>query len=164
MNLYERIALWGSTLLVAASGIVYGFMKYLMTTDDPYAVVHHPWQPFFLKLHILTSPLLVFAFGLVFTKHIWKQQRSKRPEGRVSGYATYLTWVPMVVSGYLIQSVSHDRWLWWFVAVHLIAGGTYLLGMATHKVVVVLWGRENGQPRMEECSEATGTASVDRRD
>ena len=164
MNLFERIALWGSTLLVGGSGIIYGVMKYLMTTDDPYAVVHHPWQPFLLKMHVVTAPLLIFAFGLVFTKHIWKQQRSKRPQGRISGFANFLTWIPMVVSGYLIQSVSQETWLWWIVAIHLIAGGSYLGGMAAHRIVIGLRGREGDQPATEEeALEATETIKVERR-
>jgi hypothetical protein len=76
---FERLSLWISTLLVGGSGVVYAIMKYLMTTDDPYAIIHHPWQPFFLKLHIVTAPLLVFAFGVIFLKHVWEQFRTGHP-------------------------------------------------------------------------------------
>ena len=87
MNRFERILLIGSSLLTAFSGAVYGVMKYLVTSSDPYAVVNHPWQPFFLKFHILASPFLVFALGLIFRGHVLDRWRSggkaAAPEPRV---------------------------------------------------------------------------------
>ena len=139
MNLFERILLWGSSLLVGVSGILYALMKYLMTTDSPYAVVNHPLQSLVLKIHIVSAPLLVFAIGVVFMRHIWDQWRSGLPRGRVSGLWTLLTLVPMAFSGYLIQSVTHDGWLLALIVVHVVTGGAYLVGFIAHQVAINLW-------------------------
>jgi len=138
MSLFERTMLWGSSLLVGISGIVYAVMKYLMSTDDPYAVINHPLQPLTLKIHIVTAPLLVFAIGAVFVRHIWEQWRAGYRRGRISGLATLLTFVPMVFSGYLIQSVTHQGWLTAMVVTHLVTGGAFLLGFLAHQTVLAL--------------------------
>ena len=136
MSLFERILLLGSTLLVGLSGAIYGAMKYLLRADDPYAVVNHPLEPLFLKIHVLSAPLLVFAVGVVFTRHIWKQWQSRLPEGRKSGIATWFALVTMVLSGYLIQVVTARGWLWWIVAIHLVTGGAYVVGFVVHQLAV----------------------------
>ena len=136
MNAFEKWLLWTSTALVAVSGIVYGWMKYFLAPADPFSAVGHPLQPFFLKLHVLSSPVLVFAVGVVFTRHIWRQYRSRLQDGRRSGLSLLLTFVPMVASGYLVQVVTARTALWWVIAVHLAASAIYLAGFLTHQVVV----------------------------
>ena len=136
MNRFERWLLWGSTTVVSLTGFVYAWMKYLMTPEGPYAVVNHPLQPWVLKAHIVTAPLLVFAVGLVFMRHIWEQWRSGLRRGRASGLFTFLTLVPMVLTGYLVQTVTHGGWLWWLAAIHLVTGTAYALGFAAHQGVI----------------------------
>ena len=70
MTRAERWLLWTSTLAVAVSGFGFAWAKYLVRSDDPFAVVHHPLQPFFLKMHVLTAPILVFAVGFLFSRHV----------------------------------------------------------------------------------------------
>src|SRR6185503_11753473 len=70
VNPFERTLLNVSTGLVALTGAVYFCMKYLMTGDDPFSVVHHPLQPHALSLHVLLAPVLVFALGLITREHI----------------------------------------------------------------------------------------------
>jgi hypothetical protein len=160
MTRFEKILLWGSTLLVGASGVVYGAMKYFMTTDDPYAVINHPLQPLFLKIHVVSSPLLVFAVGVVFTQHIWKQYRSGVQRSRRSGVWLLMALGPMILSGYLIQAVTGQRVLYWLVAVHLATSIIYLLGFGAHQVVNSL--RERARRRRRE-ARATVVPALERR-
>ncbi len=145
MNALERALLWGAAILVGSSGVILGIMKDLMDAPDPYAVVHHPLQPLFLKIHIVTAPLLVFAIGVVFTRHIWAQWRRGLRPGRRSGLWTLATVVPMVFSGYLIQTVTHEGWLLVFVVVHVTTGLAYLGGLAAHQLAVWVWERRRGR-------------------
>ena len=135
MTLFERIMLWSSTAVMGLSGLVYAAMKYLMSNDDPYAVINHPLQPLVLKIHIVAAPVFVFAIGAVFVRHIWKQWRSGVGRGRRSGLWLMLTIFPMIISGYLIQTVVVENVLFWLVAVHLITGTVYITGYAIHQVV-----------------------------
>lgn len=133
LNRFERWMLGGSTLVVALTGTVYAWMKYGMTTDDPYAVVNHPWQPAVLKLHIVTAPLLVFAVGLVFSQHIYRRWRSGRPAGRHTGSMLLFIGAPMVLSGYLIQAFTGPVLLGWMVGIHLVTGTAWILGYSSHR-------------------------------
>jgi len=145
----ERWLLWIATLLVGASGCAYGWMKYLLRADDPYAVVNHSLQPLALKLHVLTAPLLVFAIGLVYAKHIWSHWVSGQRGGRGSGAVAWLTLLPMIASGYWIQAVADRGWIRWIVGTHLVFGGAYLVGFLWHQARVgAIRGRTgNGSAR-----------------
>ena len=125
--------LWVSSIVVGITGIVYGGMKYLMRSDDPYAAVHHPLQPWILKAHVLTAPVLVFAVGAVYTRHIVRNWRSGRAFGRRSGIVTIVVVVPMIVTGYLIQTVTMPGWLLGIAVVHIVTGLVYLATFAVHQ-------------------------------
>lgn len=150
--------LWSSTSLVTLSGTVYGWMRYAMTSSDPYSVVHHPLQPLVLKIHIVSAPFLVFAVGLVFTQHVLRQWRSGLKRGRRTGLVTMLAVPPMVLSGYLIQAVTHEGWLWWLAATHLVASGLYVLGFAGHRSI--LWLREAAARRRVLRARASHVAAT----
>jgi hypothetical protein len=123
----------GSAIATGATGFVYAWMKYLLTTDDPYAVVNHPLQPLMLKLHILAAPWLVFAIGLIFSQHVVRHWRSRRSRGRRGGLTLVVTSVPMIVSGYLIQTVTAELVLELSVWTHLATAALYLAGFALHR-------------------------------
>lgn len=138
MNLFERWMVHGSNLLVGGTGLVYAWMIYLARPADPYALVNHPWQPQAQHLHVLFAPLLVFAVGLVWHRHVWSHYRRGVPARRRSGLSLILMLVPMVVSGYLIQTAVDGQWRKIWVGVHLAASGMWLLGYAAHQVPVLV--------------------------
>jgi hypothetical protein len=110
-------------------------MLYLVKPTDPYAVVNHPWQPQTQHLHILVAPLLVFTAGLVWRRHVWAQWKRGLEERRRSGLSLVSLLVPMIVSGYLIQTSVDDRWRRIWVGVHLASAGLWLLGYLTHQAL-----------------------------
>lgn len=134
MNPVERWLLWLSVAACGGSGAVYGWMKHLMRSGDAYAVVNHPWQPFFLKLHVATAPVLVFALGLVFSKHIWGRFRSGDGTGRRTGTAMLATALPMVATGYAVQVVADAWWLRALGLLHLALGSVWTAGFLLHRV------------------------------
>jgi len=123
-----------SNLLVGGTGLVYAWMLYLVQPEDPYAVVNHPFQPDVQHLHILAAPLLVFAAGLIWRRHVWPQWK-RGVERRRSGTVLICLLVPMVVSGSLIQTAVDARWRKIWVAVHLTASFLWLAGYLTHQAV-----------------------------
>ena len=153
MTSFEKWALWLSTAVVGITGIVYGWMKYLMRTDDPYAVIHHPLQPLVLKAHVLAAPVLVFAVGAVYTRHVVRNWQAGRPRGRWSGASLVAVLVPMIVSGYLIQTLTSESWLFRIAMLHLAAGTVYLAAFAAHQVAGRLRPKS---PERPEYDAATG--------
>lgn len=145
MNGVERWLLWVSTGLVGATGIAYAWMKYLMASDDPFAVVHHPLQPWVLKAHILAAPLPVFAVGTVFLRHVVRQWRSRKPDGRRSGLLVFALFAAMVSSGYLIQAATTGSWARWFGWIHFGAGAAYLVVIAVHQAVAAALARRGAR-------------------
>ena len=148
----SRTAKWFvhlSALAVILTGLVYGWMRYFAVSEDPYAVVNHPWQPTLQHLHILAAPILVFAVGLIWYAHIWPHLIS-RGRRRRTGIFLVLGLLPMVASGYLLQ-VSVDElwrqiWIWTHVGSSVSWAGAY----AGHQLL--RYGRRTAGP------EKTGAA------
>jgi hypothetical protein len=135
LSRWEALFLHLSTLLVGGTGLVYAWMIYLVKPSDPYALVNHPWQPQVQHLHILTAPLLVFAAGLIWRRHVWAGWKRGIPDRQRSGVSLALTLLPMVLSGSLIQTAVEERWRHIWVIVHLAAAALWLLGYLVHQVI-----------------------------
>jgi hypothetical protein len=133
MTAFERWGVWSTSIATLVTGTVYLWMKYLMATEDPLAVVNHPWQPYLLKLHILVAPLLVFAIGVVALRHVWRHLKGKTRAGRRSGLITVVVLGPMIMSGYLIQAITHEGWLEAMAISHIVTGLIFGMGLLVHQ-------------------------------
>jgi hypothetical protein len=136
MTPFERWAVWSTSVLTVLTGAIYGWMKYWVVTNDPFAVVNHPLQPFVLKAHIIVAPLLTFAIGLVATRHVWRHIRAGVRLGRRTGYTTALMLAPMILSGYLIQAVTGEGMLQAMAFSHIAFGVVYAIGLLVHRVMI----------------------------
>lgn len=144
MSRFEKWNLWISSLVVGASGVALLWTKYFVQADDPWAVINHPWQPWFLKAHIISAPFLLFALGLVTRRHIWWHYRTGVRQGRRSGSSTALLTGPLVLTGYLIQIVTRSEWLELLAVSHIVFGFAYLLCFGLHQWV---FARDGGKQR-----------------
>lgn len=136
MSAFERALLNASTGLVALSGGVYFYMKYLMKGDDPFSVFHHPLQPHALSLHVLLAPVLIFALGLIARGHIigyFLEPRQRR--GRATGLVAVSLAAPMIVSGYLMQVLTDPGPRRILCITHLAGGVLYVALFAGHLAV-----------------------------
>ncbi len=132
MNRLEAWTVHLSTAAVGGTGLVYAWMRYLLRSSDPYAVVNHPLQPAVQHLHVLTAPLLVFAAGLVWRRHAWSHWRGGLRRRRRSGLGMLVALAPMVVSGYLVQTTVTASWHAAWVGIHLAASALWVAGWAAH--------------------------------
>jgi hypothetical protein len=133
MTRFERWSVWSSSVLTFVTGVIYLWLKYGLETDDPFAVINHPWQPAVLKIHILVAPLLVFSVGMVALRHVWRHLQSGSREGRRSGLITLVTLGPMIATGYLIQAITDEGWLRAMAWSHIGLGLLYGLGLLAHQ-------------------------------
>ena len=108
MKRWELVLLQVSALAIAISGVVYGVMKYALTGSDPDSPLGHPWQPGFLKAHVLAAPILVFMLGLVARGHALPKWRSGESSGKSSGLFLLLLVAPLVLSGYAVQAFTGE--------------------------------------------------------
>lgn len=132
MSRGEAWSLHVSNVLVGGTGVVYAWMRYLAEPEDPFAVVNHPLQPLVQHLHILVAPLLVFVAGVIFKNHVWSRVVSGFKPRRRMGLTLGLTLVPMVVSGYLLQTTGDPAWNTIWVWVHVTTSALWVLGYALH--------------------------------
>ena len=128
--------------LVAVTGVVYGWMRYVMNPADDFSVVIHPWQPHVLPLHILVAPFLVAAIGHFAYRHAWRFWQSGNQEGRRTGLTIGLLAAPMIFSGYLLQiSVAEwarSMWVW----VHVLTSCAWLAIALTHIAIHIMARRQ----------------------
>jgi len=129
-----QVALLQLSLLgMALTGVVFAWMKYFMKSDDPFAVVNHPWQPHMMTAHVLLGPVSVFAIGWVFGNHVVPAYRGGAPN-RVSGVWSMLFIVPMTISGYLMQVTVADAARKAFAISHWVSVGLFVAAYVVHLI------------------------------
>lgn len=122
-------------VVLALSGGVYFYMKYLLRTGDPFAVVNHPWQPTVLVVHVLAAPLGILVFGMLFRSHILHKLTSRQPAGRRSGWTALVSFTAMAMSGYLLQVVSSPTAVRVATATHVATSVIFVAGYSVHLVL-----------------------------
>lgn len=137
MSRWERWSFNALNVVVAATGVGYFWMKYLLRTDDPFAVVNHPWQPHMLALHVVAAPLLMMAFGIVFRSHVLGKLVSNGRRARTTGWTSCLGFAAMAASGYLLQVASEPEWLRALTIAHVGSGLLFGVGYVAH--VAISW-------------------------
>ena len=135
MTWWERWAFNLLHALVAATGIVYFSMKYVMTPTDPFAVVNHPWQSSMLALHIVAAPFFVVFFGMLFRTHTLRKLVSASPRNRRSGWTSLLSFSVMALTGYLVQVASSPAWITALMWAHVASSALFVAGYSTHLVI-----------------------------
>ncbi|MBI2570432.1 MAG: hypothetical protein HYV63_25815 [Candidatus Schekmanbacteria bacterium] len=125
--------LWAGVATVGATGIAYGWMRYLCTPGDPFAAINHPWQPAMQGLHILCAPILVAALGTIWGGHARPRLTlGARPERRLTGLAVLLVSGAMVLSGYALQVAADATWRRVWVVAHVACSVAWLAGTGAH--------------------------------
>ena len=132
MSRAERLFLHTANGLVGGTGLVYAAMRYLMNAADEWSVVNHPWQPHVQHLHVLAAPLLVFAVGLIWSRHVSAKYRNGG-QGRFAGIGLVVALVPMAASGYLIQVTVDPFWRTVWIVVHVASSLVWLGTLALHQ-------------------------------
>ena len=134
MTWWERWGFNAFHAVVAATGCAYLYMKYGMTTDDPFAIVNHPWEPAMLSLHVVAAPFFVAFFGMLFRSHSFGKLRSRNPANRRTGWTALLSFSAMALSGYLIQVATTPALITFFIWTHVAASVAFVVGYGIHLV------------------------------
>ena len=143
MTWWERWSFNAFHVIVAATGVVYFWMKYVLETDDPFAVVNHSWEPAMLTAHVIAAPVFIAFFGMLFRSHTLRKILSPNPANRRSGWVSLITFSVMALSGYLIQVVTSPLLLTAALWLHVATSVVFVLGYTGH--LVIAW-RINRMP------------------
>ena len=136
MRPFHKWLLWTTTALTGVTGGTYFWMERMLEPVDPWAVINHPLQPLVLKAHILFAPGMVLAVGMIATDHIWRHYRTRVRRARRTGLTAMWALAPMVVSGYLIQTITREGLLAVTAWAHIGSSVLFLLGIAAHQWVL----------------------------
>ena len=127
-------AWWNHAALAAVSltGLVYGVFRYFVRNPDPDSRIGHPWQPGLMKAHLLVAPFALVGLGLLLRRHVLARLRRGERSGRTTGVVMLWLFLPLTLSGYLIQVfvdgglVRSTGWA------HAGLGALFVLGYALH--------------------------------
>ena len=97
MTTFQRQFVYISTIAAFISGVLYIGLRTFAEPEDPWAIVNHPLEPWALKAHILTAPIMLFAVGLITAQHIIRSLRSSLPNGRQSGLIMTVLFGPLAL-------------------------------------------------------------------
>jgi hypothetical protein len=132
MSRAQLLSLHISIVLTALTGIVFAWMKYLMKSSDPFAVVNHPLQPHMLSAHVVLAPAMTFVLGWTFANHMWPRIVLGDPRRRLTGLSATILIAPMVVSGYLLQISTSDAVRNAMAIAHGVSSAVFVLAYITH--------------------------------
>ena len=137
MSRAQTVTLYLSVALTSVTGILFAVMKYAMTTDDPFAVVNHPLQPWVLAAHVVVAPLAVFAFGWMFSNHVAPGVANRAARSRRSGLSLVASIAPMIASGYLLQVTTSDVVRKAFAVTHWISSALFVIAFGMHAISAI---------------------------
>ena len=164
MTRLEAWSMHTANALVGGTGLIYAWMRYCAVPADEFAVVNHPLQPALQHAHVVFAPLLVFAAGLIWQRHVGSRLRSGLRENRTTGLALALTLVPMTASGYLLQTATVEAWRTAWIVVHVATSVLWLAGYVAHLLGAVAFDLKSRSAAAESLGiEARATESLERR-
>ena len=121
--------------IVAATGLAYLYMKYVLVADDPFAIVNHPWQPAMLSWHVIAAPFFIAVFGMLLRSHTLRKILSPSRHNRRTGWTSLLSFTAMAVSGYLIQVAPTPALVTAGIWTHVAASLLFVAGYTAHFVI-----------------------------
>ena len=117
---------------MSLSGLACGVFKYFVPNADPDSRIGHPWQPGLLKAHLLVAPFAVLGIGLLLRRHALARLRQGEQSGRKTGALMLWIFLPLALSGYLIQVLVEPGTVRWTGWIHAGIGMLFVLGYAIH--------------------------------
>ena len=147
MKTWQRHAFNVLSAAVTVTGVLYFWMKNMLVSTDPLAVVNHPLQPLMVDLHVVSGPALLVMFGVVFSAHIASKLAQRVPLRR-SGVASLATFLIMAPTGYLLQVSVNEYVRLAVLWLHIGSGLVFATSYGVHLVAGLrLWRRSTLSPR-----------------
>ncbi len=134
MSAFEKWLIWLTSAVTTVTGAAYLWMKYFMEPAQQWSVISHPLQPWMLKAHILAAPVLVFVLGAVVLNHVPQHLRAEGRPRLVSGIAVMAATAVMILTGYLVQVITHDGWLRAAALFHIGSSFLYIAAVVVHSI------------------------------
>ena len=133
---------WTLYLAIAGlllSGALWLLFHYFVSGEGEFGRMTHPLEPWWLKIHGAFGMFALIALGTLVPNHIAKAWQRRR--NRLTGSVNTVTFMVLVVTGYLLYYLGDDTWRDWASVAHWAVG--FGLPVAT-LVHVVAGSRQRG--------------------
>ena len=118
-------------ILVSVSGLGWLVVHELLAQPDEFGVVHHPLEPWLLRLHGAASMAALFVFGSLARDHAlaaWRRHRHRWSGGvLIAGCAL------LVSTGYALYYVGSEVLRPWISVSHWVIGIAALPAFVVHR-------------------------------
>lgn len=132
MTVNEKRIFLSCNILISLIGVIYFIFKYFFQVETSFGLRPHSLTSSLLHLHIISVPLLVLIVGYIAGIHIAPKLRSKKLSRRTSGLTLIISFLFMVITGYLLQ-VGFDPEVNDFISIiHLVISALWLLATVWH--------------------------------
>jgi heme A synthase len=130
MTTAQKTLLWLATAIASLSGLAYAGLHYFffLENSDPFSAYRHPLEPWCLRVHVLSVPVLVFCLGWILESHVLEGLRRRRRR-RFSGIVLLALVVLLAGSGYSLPFFAEPRLLTW---VHIGSGVLFVAFFLGH--------------------------------
>lgn len=120
-----------ASYLTILHGIIYWIVKDFMGVQTEYGLRPHWFQTYAQAVHILLSPLLVIAFGMLWKEHIVKFF-TKKTKKLISGSLLVASLLLITFSGYFIQILYIPSLKIWAVWIHIVLSFLFVVAYLRH--------------------------------
>jgi hypothetical protein len=138
----SKTTAWILHLAVSAMAVTGFWLTWILWFAGPPAetelemfAVADDWQSWLTAVHIVAGPVLVFAIGFIWHRHVWPRIQFPNARRRRSGVLLLFLFGPLVLGGYALQVVETDAIRDALSWTHAAAGGLFALGYAVHLIL-----------------------------
>lgn len=136
MKKYEKYWFLISFFILLVSGIFYLYFRDVAPMpEDPYSVISSPWQSWMIKIHVLVAPVFIFWVGWVSITHTMNRLKRKIKRGKKTGLINVGLLSFSIITGYLIQVITHESGLVIVSNSHIYISLFCFLMVLVHQVV-----------------------------
>lgn len=126
---WQRKWLWWMVYLCIGSGVGIFYLKYFVEKDF-FSIWVHPTHPWFIAIHLITSPILIFVVGALMLFHIIPNFRER--DHFWSGNFALATFLIYSITGMFLFFLFPEEVIVWLKWTHTISGFVFFPILAYH--------------------------------
>lgn len=133
----ERTLAYASVSAAGLTGAVLFWSRWLKPVPDEFSQMGHPWEPWFVAVHVWLSYLGVMALGWLLAVHVVPMRRitrsGEKPRKRKTGHALLTLWLSLLFSSLTLLTVAHEGTREVMEWAHVLGGGAFLVLFLWHR-------------------------------
>lgn len=103
MTKFEKNSFIVINIIISVIGLIYFCYDFFLKVETPFGLRPHPQTSSLLHLHIITAPLLLIIFGVLWKGHIYPKLTKNQTKRKKSGITILIFFSLMSISGYMLQ-------------------------------------------------------------